>query len=120
MPILNIDLVGDGAPPPDGLARRLADAAGRVFNSEPNGTWVRLRSLSPAEYAENGDAYLDADPILVSVIKGDLGTPDELSSEASALASAIAEVTGRPTEHVHVIYEPPGRARVAFGGELLR
>ena len=120
MPILDIDLVGDGAPPPEGLARELADAAGQVFGSEPNGTWVRLRSLSPSEYAENGDAYLDAHPVLVTVIKGDVGTPDELASEAAALASAIGAVTGRATEHVHIIYEPPGRGRVAFGGELLQ
>ncbi|MBT5775029.1 MAG: hypothetical protein HOH95_11705 [Dehalococcoidia bacterium] len=120
MPILDIDLVGDGAPPPEGLARQIADAAGNVLGSEPNGTWVRLRSLSPAEYAENGDAYAGAHPVLVTIIKADLGTPDELAIEAAALASAIAEVTGRDVEHVHVIYEPPGRGRVAFGGELLR
>lgn len=42
-----------------------------------------------------------------------------LASEAAALASAIAQVTGRAVEHVHLIYEPPGRGRVAFGGELL-
>lgn len=120
MPILNIDLVGDGAPPPEGLARQLADAAGHVLGSEPNATWVRLRSLSPAEYAENGDAYPDAHPVLVTIIKGDLAPPDELAIEAAALATAIADVTGRATEHVHIIYEPPGRGRVAFGGELLR
>ena len=120
MPTLDIDLVGDGAPPPGGLARQLADAASHVFGSEPNATWVRLRSLSPAEYAENGDDYLDAHPVLVTIIKADLATPDELATEAVALATAIAEVTGRAVEHVHIIYEPPGRGRVAFGGELLR
>ena len=120
MPILNIDFVGDGAPPPEGLARQLADAAGRVLGSAPNGTWVRLRSLSPAEYAENGDAYLDAHPVLVSIIKSDLAPPDALAAEAAALASAIAELTARAPEHVHIIYEPPGRGRVAFGGVLLR
>lgn len=67
-----------------------------------------------------GDAYPDAHPVLVTILKGDLATPDELASEAAALASAIADLTGRATDHIHLIYEPPGRGRVAFGAELLR
>ena len=100
MPILDLD--GGGAPPPDGLARQIADAAGAVLGSEPNGTWVRLCSPRPAEYAENGDAH----PVLVSVIKAGLTTPDEPATEAAALASAIGSPAA-PSGASNVIYEPP-------------
>jgi phenylpyruvate tautomerase PptA (4-oxalocrotonate tautomerase family) len=51
MPILDVELVADRVPP--GIARSLADAAGAVFGSPPGRTWVRVRALAPAAYAEN-------------------------------------------------------------------
>ena len=55
MPIIDIERVlPDGADAaPRGLAQALADAAGHVFASAPGCTWVRLRALPAAAYAEN-------------------------------------------------------------------
>ncbi len=121
MPILTVELTGPPLPPAQraGLARRIADAAGHALESEPNGTWVRLRELGPDDYAENGDAFEGTPSAIVTVLHADLEPVAALELEAAALAAAVAEATSRDRTHVHVIYEPPGRGRVAFGGELL-
>jgi len=111
MPILDVELVGE--PPADGdLARRLADAAGVVLKTPPGKTWVRLRFLS--DYAENGGGPpAGIRPVFVSVL-----TADASKDSAEALATAIAEACGRSAENVHILYEPPARGRIAFGGKL--
>lgn len=121
MPILSVELIGPPLPSAErpGLARRIADAAGHALGSEPNGTWVRLRDLGPDDYAENGEAFEGTPSAIVTVLHADVEPTSTLELEAAALAAAVAEATGRDRRHVHVIYEPPGRGRVAFGGELL-
>jgi len=121
MPILTVELIGPPLPAAErpSLARRIADAAGVALGSEPNGTWVRLRELAAEDYAENGNAFDGTQSAIVTVLHADLEPTGALEREAAALAAAVAEATGRDRRNVHVIYEPRGRGRVAFGGELL-
>ncbi|MBI3556164.1 MAG: hypothetical protein HY074_07865 [Deltaproteobacteria bacterium] len=120
MPILNVEIVGclSGASE-ERLAQRLADAAGEVLQSARQGTWVKVRFLSPEDYAENGGAPAGVMPIFVRVLQRVLPPSDHLAAQTKALAKAIAEASGRPPENIHVIYEPPGKGRVAFGGTLV-
>jgi hypothetical protein len=53
---------------------------------------------------------------LRNVVKAEPPQGDALREEASALARVVADASGRPSENVHVIYEPAGRDRVVFGG----
>lgn len=119
MPILEVEFVG---PAPDNvkraLARRVADAAGTVFGSPPRTTWVRVRFVSADEYAENEGAEPGVFPVLVRVLQADPLQGDDLATEARRLTEALAAACNRPAENVHLVYEPAGRGRVAFGGTL--
>ncbi len=121
MPILDVEIVGDlPEPAQNGLARRLADAAGEVLRSRPQGTWVKVRFLEEHAYAENaGGPDAGVSPVFVRVLKRGLTSGEALKSEIEALTKAIAAACGRATENVHIIYEPPGAGRVAFGGQLV-
>ncbi len=123
MPVLDVEIVGplDGAIE-DGLAARLADAAATVLDPDrPQGTWVRLRRLALDGYAENAGGPTDGTlPVFVSVLEAAPPRGDALDREVRALTEAIAAACGRPTEHVHLLYEPPAAGRIAFGGELRR
>ncbi len=107
-------------PPRQGFASRLADAMGEVLESRPQGTWVIVREIASRDYAENMGGPSDGvEPVIVRLI---LSTPPEgekLKAQADQLASAIGKVCGRPKVNVHVIYEPPGAGRIAFGGNLI-
>lgn len=64
MPILNVEIVGAlHSEIRSGLAQRLADAAGRVLESRPRGTWVQLHFLEQEEYAENGATKSSIDQV---------------------------------------------------------
>lgn len=120
MPILDVEVVG---PVPDdvrsGLAQRIAEASGKVLDSRPQSTWVKLRFLDEKDYAENaGGPPEGVWPVLVSVLQAELTQRSQLSEQASRLAVAIAEACGRPIENVHIIFEPPAAGRIAFGGKL--
>jgi len=121
MPILEIDLVVQpGEVLLTDLAARLADAAAAIFKSPPRGTWVKLRTLDPVQYAENdGPSSLDVFPVFVSVVKAKSDARSR-TSEARRLAESFARICGRPTENVHITYEPRALGRVAFGGRLLK
>jgi hypothetical protein len=122
MPILEIEIVtrpGEVLPP--GIASEIADRAGEIFASTPGGTWVRLRALPDASYAENGGGPpLGVHPVFVTVLKSRLPDSDELEQEAARLAAAVARICGRPAENVHILYLPEGSGRVAFGGKIIR
>ena len=120
MPILEVELVEDPAAPPRGdLARRIADAAGAVFGSDPGTTWVKLGVIPAGRYAENGAESASAgQPVFVKVLKWKPPEGPELEREIAALSAAIAEACERPLDRVHVLYQPPGAGRVAFGGRL--
>jgi phenylpyruvate tautomerase PptA (4-oxalocrotonate tautomerase family) len=120
MPILEVELIRapDDAPRAPGLSSSLADAAALVLRAEPGRVWVRYRERPADDYAENG-IHDPPHPVFVSVLRRELPPRAELAVEASALATALAPLLGRPIELVHVIYEPPGAGRVAFGGRLV-
>jgi phenylpyruvate tautomerase PptA (4-oxalocrotonate tautomerase family) len=120
MPIVDVEVVG---PVADGirvgLAQRLADAIGAALGSPPQGTWVRVRFLEELAYAENGAGRPeDARPVFVSILLGELPDRDVLSQHALRLATAVAKACGRPSERVHIVFEPAALGRIAFGGRL--
>jgi phenylpyruvate tautomerase PptA (4-oxalocrotonate tautomerase family) len=118
MPIVDVEMVAGSSPA--GLAQALADAAAAVFGSPAGQTWVRLRALPPASYAENGgNVPPDAAPVFVTVTKRALPPRTLLVQEIDALTHAIAGVVGRPPHRVHVQYAPAAAGRMAFGGVLV-
>ena len=127
MPIVTIETLSD-APLSDGDAlptsdqlQSLADALGELFGSHPSGTWVRARQQQRAYYAENMiEISREMRPVIVEILKSQLGTEKERAIEAAAVCALVAQVLGRRTENVHVIYQPDARGRVAFGGKLVR
>ena len=121
MPILTVKIVtNESEAIVPNLAGAIADAAGAIFGSAPGRTWVRLYRLPTAQYAENAvppDAT--PHPVFVSVLKSAPPTGDALEREVAELAAAIGALCGRPSEVVHILYEPAATGRVAFGGKLV-
>ena len=120
MPVLEVEIVlrpSEILPP--GLAADLAERAGQVFHASPGTTWVRLRSLDPGFYAENGGGPPDGiSPVFVAVLLRTLPGMEQRRVEAARLAAAVALACARPVENVHILYLPEGAGRMAFGGEL--
>ena len=121
MPILEVEIVlRPGEVVDVSLPNVIADATAGALGSRPGGTWVRLRTLSHEHYAEDtGGPPLGVYPIFVSVLKADVPPPDQLAAEVSRLTQAIAQACDRPAENVHILYQPPARGRIAFGGRLV-
>lgn len=120
MPILNVQLVGEV---PEsvrvGLAQRIADSAGEALASRPRGTWVTLQFLAAEAYSENaGGPAPGAQPVIVSVLQAEPPEGAALVEQIARLTRAIADACDRPAESVHLVYEPPARGRIAFGGHL--
>ena len=121
MPILEVEVVlRPGEALPAGLAQELADCAGNIFGSTPGGTWVKVRALAGEQYAENGGAPQGVYPVVVSVLKARLPPAGTMQAEISGLTALIAWACARPPENVHIVYQPAGRGRVAFGGKLIQ
>ena len=122
MPILDIELVQpDGASVPEAsLTQALADAAGRAFGTPGGRTWVRLRTLTAAHYAENGVALAaDELPVFATVLHARPPQGPALVSELDTLTRALAACLGRAAQRVHVQYAPAAAGRQAFGGVLV-
>ncbi len=121
MPLLEVELVGPlRETAREGLAARIADRAAEVFEADPGTTWVALREIPREDYAENGGGPpAGVSPVIVRVLKAHRPEDEDLATEAEALTRAVAGACGRPAENVHLIYEPPGGGRVAFGGSLI-
>jgi phenylpyruvate tautomerase PptA (4-oxalocrotonate tautomerase family) len=117
MPIIDVEIVSE-ATLADGLAQAVADAAGAVLGAPPGETWVRLRRIEPALYAESGGTPPDLEPVLVTIVMGRRPDGDRLPGIVTRLTGAVADATGRPAENVHLVFEPDGIGRVAFGGRL--
>ena len=122
MPVLEVELNGGVTGSlRHGLAQRLADAAGVIFRTGAGQTWVRLRDALPGDCAENGTDVSSAGirPVFVRVLRRALPEGPLLADEVQALTEAVALATGRPFDQVHIVYEPAGAGRVAFGGRIL-
>jgi phenylpyruvate tautomerase PptA (4-oxalocrotonate tautomerase family) len=120
MPIVDIQVVASAATDiPGGAAKTLVEAVATVLQAAPGKVWLRLGRLDAGSYAENGEEQ-QVLPVFVKVLHADLPTQSVLVTQASALAHAVAACFHRSPEHVHIEYAPPGRGRVAFGGELLQ
>jgi len=118
MPIVDVEIITaeslDG-----GLAAGIADMAGQVFGGPPGSTWVRVRSLPPEQYAENGLATPEGwQSVFVTIRKAQRPTGSALEDEVRTLTEGIARICGRPHENVHLLYEPDAQGRIAFGGHL--
>src|SRR6188768_528789 len=108
MPILDVEIVREPSNSlPPGLAQQLADAAGRVLHTPPGRTWVRVRTLDSAAYAEN-ESRVDPQelPVFVTVLKAHPPEGTELAAEIARLTSTIALAVGVSLERVHVQYAP--------------
>lgn len=121
MPILDIEIViRPGEILDHKLVIQLANRTGEIFVAPPGSTWVKLRTLSHENYAENGEnSPIDFFPVFVSVLKARLPAPDKMQIEIAKLTAVIAQVCGRPEENVHIVYLPEGAGRVSFGGKLI-
>jgi hypothetical protein len=121
VPILEVELIlKPGEQLAASLTADLAKRAAEALESRAAGTWVKLRTLEPEEYAEgDGGPAAGVFPVFVSVLKVDVPGPDRLAVEVARLTEAIAAVCNRPPENVHILYLPPARGRVAFGGRIV-
>lgn len=119
MPLLDVTIVGEPARR-QGLAQRLADAAGAALQARAGGTWVTLHVVEAGDYAESAGAPDGVMPVFVRLIERELPRGDDLDTRVIALAEAVASVCARPRENVHVVLEPAGAGRIAFGGVLVR
>ena len=121
MPILNIEVIGPlNESIRSGLASRIADAAGKVLNSKPQSTWVKIRFLSEEEYSENEGGPAEAVlPVFISLILAKPPAGNELNKMLYRLTEVIAKVCERPPQNVHIIVEPAAAGRIAFGGSLI-
>jgi len=122
MPIVDIELVCESEQEfAKASVRALADALGHAFRSEPGHTWVRLRFLGNAAYAENQSTVSGAElPAFVTVLHAHPPCGETLAAEAMSITQAVAQCLARAPERVHVLYAPAGVGRQAFGGHLVR
>ncbi len=122
MPIVQLQLVirDDSERIAHETLQRLADELGECFQSGAAATWVKVDYIPFEQYAENRETlHDDARPTLVRVLKYKIPDQERLAQEAKELASIVANVLLRPERHTHIIYEPDGKGRVAFGGLLV-
>ncbi len=120
MPIVDVEIVLR----PNEILRKeivaeLADELGEIFQTSQGGTWVKVHELSSDQYAENGGAQNATYPIFVTVIKSKFPVVEEMQKEVEKITGAVAQICGRPSDNVHMIYQPAGSSRVAFGGRIV-
>ncbi|MCB1122024.1 MAG: hypothetical protein KJT03_10770 [Verrucomicrobiae bacterium] len=122
MPQLNIDIVFRNKETlKTDAVQRLADAAGKVFDTPPGKTWVKINPVPRQYWAENKTtlgSYVG--PVVVSILKRSVPPPDQIEMEVENLTRAIAGILDRPHENVHIIYEADAIGRVAYGGKLVK
>ena len=103
-----------------GLASRLADALGQALGAARGKVWVRLRTLAPEAYAENGEGDGRASPVFVTMTASAPPEGDALDRLVAQVTQAVAGQAGRPAENVHVVLQPAAKGRIAFGGKVVR
>lgn len=116
MPVVDIHWAGPPPAQPDELASALADAIGDALQQPPGRVWVRLHLI---HHAENGGPLAGAAPVFVTLLHARPPVGEALQAEIAAVTGAVAAVTGRPRERVHLEYAAPGAGRIAFGGRLV-
>ena len=122
MPIVDVEFVRSSAQAavlPS--ASSLATAIGHALGTPAGRTWVRVRTLDAACYAEN-ESLLSASelPVFVTVLHAHLPASSELTAEVNLLTQAVASCCGCQVERVHVQYAPAAAGRQAFGGSLVK
>jgi len=117
MPIVEIEIVLKPNETIQGeIVEELAEQLGEIFGSPKGTTWVKVYALERDHYAENGGSPDGVFPVFISVLKSNLPTKDEMQKEVEMITGAVAQICGRPSGNVHIIYLPEGRGRVSFGG----
>jgi len=120
MPIIDVEIVlRSNESIREEVVSELANELGEIFHSSPGQTWIKLHPLSADQYAENGGTPDGVYPIFVTVMKSKLSSFEEMQKEVAKITGAIAQICGRPSDNIHVIYQPAGRGRVAFGGTIV-
>lgn len=121
MPVINIEIVlKPDETILDEMASQFADELGTIFGSSKNGTWVKVYGITERFYAENGGKQAEVYPVFVSVLKASLPAAAEMQREIDAIVEAVARICKRESTFVHVIYQPEGKGRVAFGGKVVK
>jgi phenylpyruvate tautomerase PptA (4-oxalocrotonate tautomerase family) len=120
MPIVDVEIVlKRGETLRKEIVSELANELGEIFQSPEGGTWLKMRELPDERYAENGGTAEGIYPIFVSIIKSRFPDVDEMQKEIERITGAVAQICGRSSENVHVIYQHEGKGRVAFGGKIV-
>jgi len=119
MPILTIDAVEDPQEPlPADLARAIAEAASEVLGTPRARTWVCLRRIPSADYAENGVAQAPA-PLLVELRLREPPEGPKRARMVLELTRAIASAARRDPDRVHLFVQAAAKGHQAFGGQLI-
>lgn len=119
MPILLIEMVGELSAPREDFAKELANACSPAFPPEHGEVWVQLRFVPRQNWAISGRESTETSPVFVHVLREVNPKGEALNQEVRGLTSAVARLTGRSLEDVHILYEPSAQGRMAFGGRLL-
>jgi phenylpyruvate tautomerase PptA (4-oxalocrotonate tautomerase family) len=120
MPIVDIEIVlRANESIREEVVSELANELGEIFHSSAGETWIKIHPLSADQYAENGGTPDGIYPIFVTVMKSKLSSLEEMQKEVAKITGVIAQICGRPSDNIHVIYQPAGRGRVAFGGKIV-
>lgn len=118
MPILDFEIVGTQIEISN-LSLILANTAGRILNSKPGNTWVKLHYLTTEQYSENDDSKQRVLPIFISILLSQNPGEEARSKIASEMAEAASNIFNRSKENIHVIFQPDAIGRIAFGGKLI-
>jgi phenylpyruvate tautomerase PptA (4-oxalocrotonate tautomerase family) len=120
MPLVDVEIVLKPQETlPEAMASELADKLGQLFGSPRNGTWVKVRGIDEVSYAENGGKKEGVYPVFVTILKAKLPDSEALQTEVDAVIAAVGQICQRTPSLVHVIYQPEGKGRVAFGGRIV-
>ncbi len=123
MPLINLEILQDPIPQPEldsEQVQQLCDAIGQAMGSRQAGTWLKVSYLSRGQYAENQELLVpDIRPVFAYIIRAELLPNAQLQEEAQRLAAVIGQHLDRPQQNIHIIYEPEGKGRIAFGGQLV-
>jgi phenylpyruvate tautomerase PptA (4-oxalocrotonate tautomerase family) len=118
MPIIDVEIVSDRQEALQArVTQALADELGAAFGAAPGKVWVKVRSLPFAQYAENGGK--SPMPVFVTITASAPPAGEELRERVTRITDAVARITRRPSENIHVEFLPAARGRIAFGGKLV-